>query len=113
MLNRNKDEKLELVTAIFREAIEGIQREESPRPPDPFNKEWDTYKSQVVKWLIAGHEGQYVLITKADVLGFFDTPEAARAEGSTRGLPEPFFVHPVRLDDLRLRGINWPMPCRI
>jgi hypothetical protein len=79
---------------------------------EPLAREWNVYRLKVGRLLAEGHEGRHVLIKDEDVLGIFDTWDAARAAGLARFLGEPFFVHPIRTTEphLRLRGINQPWP---
>jgi hypothetical protein len=90
----------------------GVHYTELPemKAGEPLAAEWNTYRRQIGRWLTEGREGTHVLLKGEEVLGFFDTFEAACAEGVKRYLTESFFVHPIRTEEpyLRIRGINHP-----
>ncbi len=70
-------------------------------PTEPGSKiaqEWDTYRREVGRLLAEGHEGKHVLIKGDEILGLFDTREAATKEGYKRFLvpPQPFLVHQIQ-----------------
>lgn len=66
--------------------------------------EWETYRSRVGEWLAEGREGQFVLLKGNEVLGFWDTEEAALSEGYERFLLEPFLVHHILSREPLLRA---------
>jgi hypothetical protein len=90
----------------------GVHHTELPemKAGEPLAAEWNAYRRQIGRWLAEGREGTHVLIKGEEVLGFFDTFEAACAEGVKRYLSEAFFVHPIRTEEpyLRIRGIDHP-----
>jgi hypothetical protein len=121
----------DVVRRLHREAVDRSRRDGMPiRPTQPeppavhftqllqaqpgeaLAEEWDTYRQEVARLLEKGHAGQFVLIKGNEVVGLYDTWEAARTAGLQRYLMEPFFVHPIRAEEpyLRLRGINFPCP---
>ena len=57
------------------------------------SKEVETYQKHVAEW--AEHDGQFVLICGAEVLGFHETYEKALSEGYTRFGMVPFLVKKV------------------
>jgi hypothetical protein len=81
-------------------------------PPGPPNKppdvEWECYRREVGRLLAEGHEGRWVLIKGEEIIGLFDTREAAMAEGYKRYLipRERFLVHPIQEWE-RLYRISW------
>jgi hypothetical protein len=57
-------------------------------------KEYETYKAKLPE--LARHEGKFVLIHGADVVGLFDSYEEALAAGYQKiGLDKPFFVRKI------------------
>jgi hypothetical protein len=81
-------------------------------PGQPLAEEWNTYRREVGRLLAEGRDGQHVLIKGSEILGFFDTFDAAYEAGVNRFLREPFFVHTIRAEEpyLRIRGVNYPWP---
>jgi hypothetical protein len=75
-------------------------------------QEWNVYCRSVGRLLAEGWEGRYVLIKGEEIIGLYDDWAAARLEGLTRFLREPFFVHVIRAVEphLNTRGINRPRP---
>lgn len=60
------------------------------------DQELATYLQNLQNWIEAGKEGRWVVIHGADVLGFFDTLDAAAAAGYEQlGLSELFMVKQV------------------
>jgi hypothetical protein len=117
-----------LVEQVFREAreqgrlqpppplepVRGVHYTELPeaKPGNPLAAEWNTYRREIARWLGEGLEGRHVLIKDTEILGIFDTDEAARSEGLKRFLLQPFLMHPIRTEEpyVRIRGINFPWP---
>jgi hypothetical protein len=92
----------------------GVHHTELPeaRPGEPLASEWNTYRREVRRLLAEGQEGRHVLIKGEEIVGLFETFEAAAQAGAKRFPGGPFFVHPVRTEEpyLRIRGINCPWP---
>lgn len=65
--------------------------------------EWNTYRREVGRLLAEGREGQFVLIKGDQILDFFDTWEAADAEGYRRFLLSGFVIQPIRTYEPLLR----------
>jgi hypothetical protein len=82
------------------------------KPGEALYLEWNTYRRIVGRLLAEGNEGRFVLIKGEEVLGLYDTREAARAAGLARFLLEPFLVKPLCVEEppLRVRGVNFPWP---
>jgi hypothetical protein len=82
------------------------------QPDDPLNLEWETYRREVGRLLAEGKEGKFVLIKGQEILGLYDSWDAARDAGLERYLREAFLVHPVRTWEplLRIRGYSLPWP---
>jgi hypothetical protein len=68
---------------------------------EPLERERHVYESHLGEWRET-HLGQFVLIKDDDVLGFFDSVEAAFNEGTARFRLEPFFVKQIP----PLEGVN-------
>jgi hypothetical protein len=69
-----------------------------PAPLDePLGVEWAFYRREAGRLLAEGHEGKHILIKGEEIIGLFDTREAALEEGYERLLVprEPFLVHQV------------------
>ncbi len=60
----------------------------------PLDRERHVYESHLEEWRET-HLGKFVLIKDDDVLGFFDSVEAAFNEGTARFRLEPFFVKQI------------------
>lgn len=82
------------------------------KPGDAFFDEWNTYCREAGRLLAEGHEGKHVLIKGKEIVGLFETWDAARKAGLKAFLLEPFFVHCIRTLEpyLRIRGSNYPCP---
>ncbi len=76
----------------------------------PLAEEWETYRREVGQWLAEGQAGRYALIKRQEIVGLYDTWQAAREEGLRRYLLEPFFVHLIRAEEpcVRIRGHHSP-----
>ena len=61
---------------------------------EPLDRERHVYESHLEEWR-GTHLGKFVLIKDDDVLGFFDSLEAAFNEGTARFRLEPFFVKQI------------------
>lgn len=79
-------------------------------PDEPLGQEWNTYREQVEQLLSRGLAGKHVLIKGAEIIGIFDTHEAAYQAGVQCFLRDPFLVHEIREaePDLRIRGVSFP-----
>jgi hypothetical protein len=72
----------------------------------PLTVEWDFYLREVSSLLAEGHEGRWVLIKDEEIIGIFDTRDAAMDEGRKRYflLRQPYLVHQVQTQELVIRG---------
>jgi hypothetical protein len=88
----------------------GVHYTELPpaKPDEVFYQEWNTYRHEVGRLLAEGLQGRFVLIDGTEIVGIFETWEAARAIALTRSPSAPSFVHAIRAVEpyLRIRGIN-------
>jgi hypothetical protein len=73
-------------------------------PDDPLFREWQTYRRELPRLLAEGSEGKFLLIKGDQVIAVCDTWGAARDEGLSRYLLEPFFIHQVRSEEPILAG---------
>ena len=80
------------------------------KPEDVLGGEWNTYRREVARLLSEGQAGRFVLIKGEEILGLYDTWNAAREAGLRHFLMQPFFVHAIRAEEpyLRIRGVNLP-----
>jgi hypothetical protein len=116
-----------LVEAVHREAFDPVRRDPPPverprevhyselleaKPGEPLAAEWNTYRREVGRLLSDGQAGRHVLIKGEQIIGTFDTSEAAYEAGWKHYPHEPFFVHAIRAEEpsLRIRGVNVPWP---
>jgi hypothetical protein len=75
-------------------------------------EEWNTYGREVARLLAEGHEGKFVLIKKAAIIGLFPSWDGAYQEGVKHSLLQPMLIHEIRPVEsiLRVRGYNLPCP---
>jgi hypothetical protein len=68
--------------------------------------ESETYRHEVARLLMEGHEGKFVLIKGKQVVGLYDSWGAAREAGPLQYFPTPFLVQKVCAEEpvLRVRG---------
>jgi hypothetical protein len=96
------------------ERPKGVHYTELPeaQPGEALGREWNTYRLEVGRLLAEGQAGRFVLIKGEEILGLYDSWEAAREVGLRRFLLQPFLVHPIRAEEpyLRIRGVNLPWP---
>jgi hypothetical protein len=85
------------------------------RDGGPLTVEWDLYRREVGRWLGEGLEGRWVLIKDEEVIGFFDTRDAAMDAAYKRYLipRQPFLVHQILTRErlLRVNRFLRPNPC--
>src|SRR5437762_835388 len=58
-------------------------------------QERSVYDQHLAEWLKT-YSGKYVLVKATDLIGVYDTPDAALAEGARRFGVSPFLVRPVQ-----------------
>jgi len=98
------------VERMHREAVERLGQglflpTESPTlhhtelPPasldNPLNHEWNTYRREVARLLAEGNEGRWVLIANQEIIGLWDTEEAANRAKLERFPTKPVLVKQV------------------
>ena len=69
--------------------------------------EWQTYRRELPRLLDEGNEGKFALIKGDEILGLYESWDAARAEGLRGFLLEPHMIKQVlrREPLLRIRGV--------
>jgi hypothetical protein len=58
----------------------------APQPGSPLAREVEFYRREVGRLLAEGHEGKWVLIKGEEIIGIYDTEDAAMAEARERYL---------------------------
>ncbi len=81
-------------------------------PAGPLCEEWDFYRREAGRLLAEGHEGKFVLLKGQEIVGLYDTYDAAQGAGLDRYLFEPFLVQQVlaREPVYYFRGRALPCP---
>ena|SRR5438132_1613739 len=74
--------------------------------------EWETYRSEVGHLLEQGLEGKFVLIKGKQIVGVFDTWDAARQAGLEKYLLQPHMIHPILSQEPVLRGPSIFRSCK-
>jgi hypothetical protein len=74
----------------------------------PLTVEWDFYRREVGRLLAEGHEGRWVLIKDEEIIGIYDTRDAASAEANKRYLvpPQPCLIQQIQTWE-RLYRVSW------
>jgi hypothetical protein len=76
------------------------------KPDSPLYQEWNTYRREVGRLLAEGSEGRHVLIKGEQVIGLWDTHDAAMMAGYQRFPGQPFLVHQVQERERVLRCVT-------
>ncbi len=78
------------------------------RPGEALTVEWDFYRREAGRLLAEGHEGRWVLIKGEEIIGIFDTCDAARDEAYRRFLipRQPYLMHQIQTRERVLR-VSW------
>ena len=99
---------------VGRLTIHYTELSEAP-PGEELSGEWNTHRREVGRLLAEGHAGKFVLIKESQIIGLYDTWDAARKAGLRLYLMEPFMVHEVRAEEplRRVRGYTIPWPIRL
>jgi hypothetical protein len=83
------------------------------QPGEPLAAEWNTYLREAPRLLAEGLEGKFVLIKGQEVIGTYDTLDAAHVAGLRQYLGQPFMVRRILARDpvVRIRGcyLAWPI----
>jgi hypothetical protein len=78
-----------------------------PSPQDPVDEEMATYLRAVGQLLAEGHEGQWALIKKTDIVGIFHSDRAALDEGYRRFQLSGFLVQQIQTHEPVYRVHAW------
>jgi hypothetical protein len=88
------------------------------KPDSPLCCEWNTYRREVGRLLAAGNEGRHVLVKGDQIIGLWDSHEAAMTAAYQQFFGQPFLVHEVKERERVLRCVtmypwrNLPLPSR-
>jgi len=74
--------------------------------------EWETYRREVGRLLAEGLEGKFALIKGEQVVGVYDTWEAARQAGLDKYLLQPHMIRPILAQEPVLRGPGFFRSCK-
>lgn len=89
---------------MFPQVTTTVHRPLQQAPPSPqtigLAREWETYRQEVAALLTQNLEGQFVLIKGDQIIGLFDSWEAARTAGLRLFLLQPFLVRPISRRDM-------------
>jgi hypothetical protein len=75
-------------------------------PASPLYREWNTYRREAGRLLAQGGEGRHVLIQAEQIIGLWDTHDAAMTAGYQRFAGQPFLVHQVEERERVLRCVT-------
>jgi hypothetical protein len=84
-------------------------------PADPNSllaAEWETYRHEIGRLLAEGQEGKCVLIKGDEIIGIYDSWDAAREAGLEKYLLQPHMVHPILSREPVIRGPLFFHLCR-
>ncbi len=87
---------------VKRPTIHYTQLEDFP-PDDPLYNEWNTCRRELPRLIAEGHEGKFVLVKGAEIIGLYPSYLEANAEGCRRFLTEPFLIHEIQTEIPLLR----------
>jgi hypothetical protein len=74
------------------------------RPESALAAEWETYRREVGRLLAEGQEGKFALIKGDQIVGIYETWDAARQAGLQKYLSQPHMVRPILSREPVLRG---------
>jgi hypothetical protein len=80
-------------------------------PDSPLYREWNTYRREAGRLLREGCEGRHVLIKDEQIIGLWDTHDAAMTAGYRQFRGQPFLVHEVQERE-RVLGCVTTYQCR-
>jgi hypothetical protein len=88
----------------------------SELPPDMSEeapaRDWNYYLREAGRLIAEGHEGKWVLIKSATIVGVWETEEEVRAVAAGRFLMEPVLIHQIREREPVLRTPTFLLRCR-
>jgi hypothetical protein len=65
------------------------------KPDDQLFHEWNTYRKELPRLLAEGHEGKIILLKGTEIIGLYDSMDAAHIAGLKRFLLQPFMLHQI------------------
>jgi hypothetical protein len=77
----------------------------------PAAKDWNAYLREVGRLLAQGHEGKWVLIKGAEIIGIWDTEEEANQVRLQGFLGKDVLVHQILTHEPLLRGPTYLRSC--
>lgn len=83
------------------------------KPDSPLYHAWNTYRREVGRLLAEGYEGHYVLIRDEQIVGLWDSHEAALMAGYQQFPDQPFLVHQVQERERVLIGMDILLDCKL
>ena len=78
----------------------------------PIVREWNVYRREVGRLLAEGHENRWVLIKGDEIVGIWDSEEAARAVAMAQFLMQPCLIQQVRSREPIIRMSSRFWQCR-
>ncbi len=94
-------------------AANGIPLDDVPDIADgePFAEEWRAFKQRAQRLVQEGHTGRYALLKGNQLVGVWDSLDAADLQGRQQFKGEPFLVQEIQLF---LKPMLWGLnrPCR-
>ena len=81
-------------------------------PGSPCAEEWETFRREVGRLLAEGDEGKFALIKGNEIVGIYDTWDAARQAGLDRFLLEPHMVRPILSKEPVIHGPHLYRSCQ-
>ncbi len=75
---------------------------------DPLAADFNAYVREIPRWLAEGQEGRFVLIHDGQVIGLYDSWDAASRVGSEKFLLQPMLVQQILTEEpiRRVRGYS-------
>ena len=79
-------------------------------PDDALFQEWNTYRKELPRLLAEGNEGKFILLKGSQIIGLYESLDAAYRAGLQRFLLQPFMLHQIRSREplLRIRRSEAP-----
>jgi hypothetical protein len=77
----------------------------------PAARDWNCYLREAGRLIAEGHEGRWVLIKSAMIVGVWDTEEEARTVAAGQHLMEPILIHQIRECEPVLRAPTFHLRC--
>src|SRR5258708_36661999 len=81
-------------------------------PESPLYTEWMTYRRELPRLLVEGHEQEFVLVKGTEIIGLFPSFLDAKAEGSRRFPRQSFLIQQILSEEPLIRLSPYCWPCR-